>query len=238
MADLTLIIAFIAGLASFLSPCILPLIPAFLSYLTGISAEEIKTNPTGARFSIIINTMFFILGFSLIFSLLGVLINSLFSNIAYDLRVWTSRVGGVIIILFGLYLIGLLKIPFLEREYKFKVKKFRYSYLTSFVFGVSFAVGWTPCISAVLGSVFTLAATLPAKSFSLLLAYSLGLAIPFLVTGLFVSRISNFIQKYSNTLIYITKIMGVILIILGILVFTNKLELVANYPFVNRLLLR
>ena len=152
---------------------------------------------TQVRLRIFLNTVFFVLGFSVVFSLLGVLLNSVFSSISYDLRVWVSYIGGAIIILFGLYLVGLLKIGFLEREHKLKSKKFSISYVTSFVFGATFAAGWSPCVGAILGGILTLAATEPGIAFGLLLSYSLGLSVPFLLAGLFISQTTSFIEKLS-----------------------------------------
>src|SRR3989338_4582755 len=145
---------------------------------------------------IFINSIFFVLGFSIIFSLVGVLLQSVLSNVAYTVQNYFAYVGGTIIILFGFYLLGLIKIGFLEREHKFKVKKrFKYSYATSFLFGAAFAIGWTPCVGAVLGSILNLAIANPGSAFSFLLAYSLGLGLPFLIVGFFTSQASGFIEK-------------------------------------------
>ena len=126
MAEVTLIVAFLAGLVSFLAPCVLPLIPGFLAYLAGTSLE--KTH----RWEIFANSFFFVLGFSAVFAVLGVLLNTILTNVAYDVQQWLSRIGGVIIIFFGLYLTGLIHIPFLEREHKFAITtRFKSRYLTS-----------------------------------------------------------------------------------------------------------
>ncbi|MEK6808896.1 MAG: cytochrome c biogenesis protein CcdA, partial [Nanoarchaeota archaeon] len=144
------------------------------------------------QLEIFLNSVFFVLGFSIVFSLLGVLLQSVLSKVAYSVQNFLGYIGGSIIILFGFYLLGLLKIPFLEKEYKIHVKrKFRYSYITSFVFGSAFAVGWTPCVGAVLGTILTLAITSPSNAFVLLLVYSLGLGIPFLLVGLFTAYSSK-----------------------------------------------
>ena len=189
------------------------------------------------RKQIFINSVFFVLGFSIIFSLVGVLLQSVLSNVAYTAQKWMGYIGGTLIILFGLYLLGLIRIGFLEREHKFKIKrKFRYSYVTSFLFGAAFAVGWTPCVGAVLGTILTLAITNPASAFWFLLAYSLGLGIPFLIVGLFTSRASGWIQKAGPRLKYANYAFGVLLIALGILVFTNQLSRIANIPFLANLL--
>src|SRR3989344_8651115 len=155
MVEVSIIVAFIAGFVSFVSPCILPLIPGFLAYLSGTTSKD--SNP---RMKTFLNSVAFVLGFSFIFALLGVLLNTVLESVSYTLQAWLSRIGGIVIILFALYTLGLIKISFLEKERKFAVRqKFSASYITSFVFGTAFAVGWTPCVSAILGSVFALAIT-------------------------------------------------------------------------------
>lgn len=234
MNELNLSIAFAAGLVSFFAPCILPIVPGFLAYLAGASLADAKVN----RRQMFLNSLFFVLGFAVIFAALGVLLNSVLEAVAYDVQLWLSRLGGVIIIFFGLYLLGLVKIGFLQREHKFRVKKFQSKYLTSFLFGFAFAAGWTPCVGAALGAILGLAATNPGSAFSLLLAYSLGLGLPFLVVGLFAAQAASFIGKYAKTLTVINKFFGAILIALGVLVFTQSLSIIANFEFLNRLLLR
>ncbi len=187
---------------------------------------------------IFINSIFFVLGFSLIFSLVGVLLQSILSGIAYSAQNWLARIGGTIIILFGLYLLGIIKLSFLDKEYKLKVKrKFRYAYMTSFLFGAAFAVGWTPCVGAVLGTILTLAITSPTSAFALLFAYSMGLGMPFLFVGLFTSFSSGLIRKAGPKLKYVNYAFGIILILLGILVFTNNLSKIANIPFLSEILI-
>ena len=189
------------------------------------------------QWSIFLNSVFFVLGFGVIFSLVGVLLQSVLLHVSYELQIWLGRVGGIIIIAFGVYLLGLIKIPFLEQEHKLKVRKrFRFSYVTSFLFGASFAVGWTPCIGAVLGAILTLAVVNPANAFGLLFAYSIGLGIPFLLAGLFTQHVSTFIKKAGSWLKYVSYVFGGFLILLGIFVFTNNLSLVANFPFLTSLL--
>ncbi len=228
MAEVTLLIAFIAGLVSFLSPCVLPLIPGFLSYMSGVSASEASSS-SKARLVVFLNTVFFVLGFTIVFSILGVLINSIFADAAFGIRTWLGRIGGVIIIVFGLVLMKVLKLPFLEKERKFKVKKFRISYVTSFMFGLAFAAGWTPCVGAVLASILTLAALSAKNALYLLISYSLGLTLPFLITGLFVSRMQEFITKHEKAFNYINTAFGILLVILGIMIFTNTLSLISNF---------
>jgi len=232
MVEPTIVVAFIAGIVSFVSPCVLPLIPGFLAYLSGTS-----TGQQGARLKVFLNSIAFVVGFSFIFALLGVLLNTLLERVSYSVQTWLSRLGGVIIILFALYILGLIKISFLEREHKLAVKKkFSVTYVTSFVFGAAFAVGWTPCVSAILGSVFALAVTKPGLGFILLMTYALGLGIPFLLVGLFTTQAANLINKSATVLKYFNIVVGILLLILGILVFTNKLNIVANWFFAASLL--
>ncbi len=235
MNALSLSIAFVAGLVSFLSPCVLPLIPGFLAYLAGSSLGEVKDK----RREIVINSAIFVFGFSSVFALLGVLLNTLLEAFAYDVQQWLARLGGLVIIFFGLYLIGLVNIPLLNREFKVKVTgTFSSRYLTSFLFGAAFAAGWTPCVGAVLGGILGLAASQPGSAFVLLLAYSLGLGLPFLLVGFFTGQASQIIPRFSKYIPYINRIFGIILILIGILAFTQNLAMVANLEVLNQWLLR
>ena len=187
---------------------------------------------------IFLASVFFVLGFSVIFSLVGVLLQSILSETAPTIQIWLGRVGGIIIITFGLYLLGLLKIKFLEKEHKLQVKKrFNSMYLTSFVFGAAFAVGWTPCVGAVLGAILTLAVIQPGTAFFLMMAYSLGLGIPFLLVGLFTSQARKIIMKAGKWIKYFQYVFGAILILIGVLVFTNQLNRIASLEFVTTLLI-
>lgn len=234
MTELGIIVAFTAGIVSFLSPCVLPIIPGFLSYLAGTTVAGAEKQ----RSQIFLNSIFFVIGFSVIFALLGVLLNSLLENVAYEATIWLSRIGGAIIIFFGLYLVGLIKIGFLEKEHKIKVKhQFKSKYLTSFVFGSAFAAGWTPCVGAALGAILGLAASEPGSAFTLLMAYSIGLGIPFLVIGLFAAQAGNFISKYAHVVKYVNIVFGIVLIVLGILIFTGQLARIANFQFLENILL-
>ncbi len=226
MADVSFFIAFLAGIASFLSPCVIPLVPAFLGYLSGTSVK------TAGRWLLFSHALLFVLGFSTVFALLGVLLNSVLSTMAFDVQLWLSRIAGVVVMAFGLYLVGLIKPAFLEREHKLRVHQFTSRHLTSFVFGAAFAVGWTPCVSAILGSILALAASKPGIAFGLLMAYALGLGIPFLIAGLFAQPFLRLVQKYQGFLKYFNFVVGVLMIALGVLVFTQKLTLVANLGFI------
>ncbi len=239
--ETTLIIAAAAGVASFFSPCMIPVLPAFLAYLSGTSVREMRTTNglelATTRLNIFLNTVFFVLGFALVFSLLGVMLNSVFSIIAADFVLWLARIGGIMIIAFGLYMLASAKLHFLNFEKKIKISKFKLSYPTSFMFGLAFAAAWTPCVGPILGSIFTLAAALPGQAFNLLLVYSLGLGIPFLLAGLFFSRATVFVRRVSKHLKYFNVIVGAALIALGILVFTNQLAVIGSFPIVNEIIL-
>ena len=235
MIDVSVTIAFIAGVVSFLSPCVLPIIPGFLAYLSGASLEDAEKS---SRLKIFVNSIFFVLGFSVIFALLGVLLNTVLEAVAYDAQIWLARIGGAIVIFFGLYLTGIIKLKFLERDHKIRItKKFNSRYLTSFLFGSAFAAGWTPCVGAALGAILGLAATQPGSALYLLFAYALGLGIPFLIIGAFASSASSFINKYAHVMKYVNVAFGVILVALGVLVFTQQLNLLSNFELVNNLVL-
>ena len=241
MAEITLAVAGLAGLGSFVAPCILPMIPAFLAYISGstlsdLNQKELQTI-TINRSRIILNTIFFVLGFSLVFSTLGVIINSTLTSSAGDFIEGFNQVGGIIIIAFGVFLLLSMKINKLNIEKKFIPKRSKASYPLSFVFGLAFAAGWTPCVGPILGTILTLAATTPSVAFNLLLAYSLGLGIPFILMGVFFSRATKIIRQMSKHLKYYNLVLGGFIIILGILVFTNQLAYIANFPLLNDLLL-
>ena len=235
MTSIPLIAAFIGGIVSFLSPCVLPIIPGFLAYLAGDSSS----NREKARLQIFLNSFFFVLGFSIVFALLGVLLNGILSNVAYAVQAWLSRIGGAVIIFFGLYLMGFFKIGFLEANHAFGPSiKLRSRYLTSLLFGFAFAAGWTPCVGPILGGILGLATSSPGQAFYLLLSYAVGLGIPFLIVGLFVGQASRLINRSMSVIRYAAPVFGFILVALGILVFTQELSLVANFGLLNNLLLK
>ena len=241
MADPTIFVALLAGLGSFIAPCILPMIPAFLAYISGTTVTELGSKSGSVlsinRVNIVLNTIFFVIGFSVVFSILGVLINSVFSMAVGELTESLNFVGGTIIVAFGIFMLLSTKIRSLNIEKKFFPKSSKTSYPMSFVFGLAFAVGWTPCVGPILGTILTLAATTPSLSFSLLLAYSLGLGIPFILMGVFFSRATRLIRSMTKHLKYYNVILGGFIILLGILVFTNQLAYIANFPLLNDLVL-
>ena len=241
MAEIALGIAVLAGLASFVAPCILPMIPAFLAYISGTTLSELNQKNgsntiTINRTNIVLNSVFFVIGFSVVFSTLGVIINSVLSTSAGELVQGLNQIGGIIIIGFGVFLLLSTKINKLNMEKKFLPKSSKSSYPISFVFGLAFAVGWTPCVGPILGTILTLAATTPSVAFNLLLLYSLGLGIPFILMGVFYSRATRVIRSMSKHLKYYNVLLGGFIILLGILVFTNQLAYIANFPLLNELI--
>jgi cytochrome c-type biogenesis protein len=218
----------------FLAPCVLPIIPGFLVYLAGSNTGE-----TPKRKDVFIESVFFVLGFSLVFALLGVLLQTVLHNVGASVQTWLSYVGGVLIIFFGLYLLGLIKIPYLERNHTIPVQTQKRSRkITAFLFGLAFAVGWTPCAGAVLGGILTLALTSPVSSFFLLISYALGLGVPFLIVGYFSTEAVKFINRFSARLSIVNKIFGALMIIIGILIFTQNLSLLGNLDALNKLFLK
>ena len=241
MSEINFLVAALAGLGSFVAPCILPMIPAFLAYISGTTLSDLNQSSgsktvTINRVNIILNSVFFVLGFSVVFSILGVIINSTLSNFAGELTESLNQIGGIIIVGFGIFLLLSSKINRLNVEKKFLPKRSKASYPMSFVFGLAFAAGWTPCVGPILGTILTLAATTPSVAFNLLLVYSLGLGIPFILIGVFYSRANKIIKSMSRHLKYYNFILGGFIIILGILVFTNQLAYIANFPLLNELL--
>ncbi len=241
MTEPTIIVALLAGLASFIAPCILPMIPAFLAYISGTTLAEIKnqqkSNVQINKINIVINTIFFVLGFSIVFSTLGVLINSALLENVNQFTESLNIIAGIIIIIFGIFLILSTKINSLNKEKKFHIKNFKSSYPMSFVFGLAFAIGWTPCVGPILGTILTLAATTPSISFSLLLAYSTGLGIPFILMGAFYSKSTKIISSMTKHLKYYNIVLGGFIILLGILIFTNQLAYIANFPLLNEIVM-
>jgi cytochrome c-type biogenesis protein len=242
MFDFPIVVAFIAGMVSFLSPCVLPIVPGFLAYLAGESsssgAASGSKGVTPSRAAVFMSSVFFVLGFSIVFAILGVLLNGVLGHAAYVVQEWLSWIGGALIIFFGLYLLGFFKIRFLEFDHKMRMGvSFRSRYLASLAFGFAFAVGWTPCVGPVLGGIIGLAASSPGTALWLFLAYALGLGVPFLIVGAATSQVSAWIARYADKLEYVTKAFGAILVVLGVLVFTQNLTLIANFGFVNGFLL-
>jgi cytochrome c-type biogenesis protein len=222
-------LAFLAGLASFLSPCVFSLVPAFIGYLGGRAAGG--ENRPGNRFVTFTHGLAFVLGFSVVFVFLGVAASA-FGTLLYDLRHWVARVGGIVVIMFGLHMTGLIRIPFLEYDVRIRDNPDRkWGHLSSFLMGVFFSAGWSPCIGPVLGAILTLAinGSSVALGAKLLISYSLGLAIPFLIAALGIGWLSETLGRYGKAMHTIEIGMGVILIIVGTMLFFNLFRWLSAY---------
>ncbi|MEK7538761.1 MAG: cytochrome c biogenesis protein CcdA [Patescibacteria group bacterium] len=235
MGDMTILIAFGAGLVSFLAPCVLPLVPGFLAYLGGVAVEK-KSQGKEVHHATFRASIFFVLGFVSVFAVLGLILHGVLAPLGVATQAILARVGGVIVIFFGLYLMGLIKLGFLERARPVVVhKKFSSRSITSFVFGVAFALGWTPCVGVALGAIFGLAVLAPAQAFVLLLAYALGLGVPFLIMGFFADKIARHLNRSFVWVQYLNILFGGVLVWFGVLAFTQNLascrEVLWSFPF-------
>jgi len=208
----------------------LPAIPAFLAQLAGTSLDL-------QRRDVLLGTVLFVVGFSAVFATLGVVLGTVLQNVTTEALTWLSRLAGTVVIVLGLHLSGLLRLPVLDRQYSVHSRALKPGTLASFLFGASFAVAWTPCVGPILGSTLALATTRPASAFPLLLAYSIGLGAPFLLVGLFPSRAFSFLKRHRRAAARVHIAFGVVLIGMGVLVFTGQLNSLANFPLLNEVLL-
>jgi len=234
--EVTLGLAFIAGLASFLSPCVISLVPVYIGYLTGRSVSSSSDGGTNSHWNTFSHGLAFVLGFSLVFVLLGLAISAI-GNLLYDARDWLAKIGGVVVILFGLHMIGILRLPFLEYDLRPRtnLEKNR-SYLSSFLLGIFFSAGWSPCVGPVLGTILLIALNEGSISqgVQLLVAYSVGMAIPFLAAAFAISWVAKFIRKQRKLLRIIEIAMGVLMIIIGVMLFLGTFETLARFgSFIN-----
>ncbi|HEX9564088.1 MAG TPA: cytochrome c biogenesis protein CcdA [Gemmatimonadaceae bacterium] len=220
------LIAFSAGLLSFLSPCVLPLIPSYVTFITGLSLDDVQH----ARRTALVHGSLFVLGFTLVFLLLGAGATAI-GQALFGYRAWISRIGGVVIIVFGLYLLGVLNIAFFARERRFHVADKPMGYLGTVFVGFAFGAGWTPCIGPILGAIllYTSSQADLARGMWLLLAYSLGLAVPFLLSAVAIERFSGFFQRMKRQMVWVSRASGALLIGIGILMVTNYFTILATY---------
>ena len=232
--NLNILVAMAAGLLSFLSPCVLPLLPSYISFIAGVSFEEFQgkvTNPRMRRV-ILMNSLLFILGFSLVFIALGAGA-TLVGRVLFQQQRLIQKIGGVFIILMGLYVAGWLRIPFLMREWRVEMKDRPTGYFGALLVGVTFAAGWTPCIGPILGSILTLASvshTAPT-GIAMLAAYSVGLAIPFLLSSLAIHRFILLFDRFKRLIPMVTRISGLILIVLGLLLISDYFSGLSRLAF-------
>lgn len=219
-------IAFTAGLLSFLSPCVLPLIPSYVTFITGLSLDDVQT----ARRTALVHGTLFVLGFTLIFLALGAGATVLGQTLLRH-RDWISRIGGVVIIVFGLYLLGVLNLGFLSREARLHVTDKPAGYLGTVFVGVAFGAGWTPCLGPILGSIliYTGSQADLGKGMWLLFAYSLGLAVPFLLSAVAIERFSAFFQRMRRQMIWVSRGAGLVMVGIGALMVTNYFTILAAW---------
>lgn len=227
-------LAFLAGLASFLSPCVFALVPAYVGYLSGrslaVAGGGTQQSDKWVTFS---HGLAFVIGFSIIFVLLGVAASAL-GGVLFEIRDWLTKIGGVIVIVFGLHMLGIIHIPFLEFDLRPQNSPDRSrGYLSSGLMGVFFSAGWSPCVGPVLGAILTLA--LNGGSLSqgaiLLTAYSAGLAIPFLIASLGVDWVTNILRNHGRVMQIASKGMGALLIVVGVMLFLGTFESLARFGF-------
>ena len=226
--NVTIGLAFLAGLASFLSPCVFSLVPAYIGYLGGRAAGGEATENN--RFVTFTHGLAFVLGFSVVFITLGVASASL-GWLLFDLRNILEKVGGIVVIIFGLHMTGIFRIPFLEYDTRVQqVPDRKWGYLSSALMGVFFSAGWAPCVGPVLGAILTLSLNggSVSQGVSLLSAYSAGLAVPFLIAALGIGWVSAALRKYGKVMHYVEIGMGVVLVIIGILLFAGTFEIIAQ----------
>ena len=218
-------IAFTAGLLSFLSPCVLPLVPSYVTFITGLSVEDVSKS----RRTAVTHALLFVAGFTIIFMLLGAGATTL-GFVVKQQRVWLARIGGALIIVFGLYLLGVLNIGFLARERRFHLADKPMGYLGTMLVGIAFGAGWSPCIGPILGAILTYTASEAdlQRGMLLLFAYSMGLAVPFLAAAFAVEWFLKMFSRFKGYLGYVQKVAGVLLIAVGLLMVTNYFTILAT----------
>jgi len=229
--SLGVLVAFSAGIFSFLAPCVLPLFPSYLCFITGMSFDHLTTNPSAVgRWRTITHSLAFIVGFSLVFIGLGASF-SLAGQLLLDYRDWIRQIGGALIVVFGLYIAGIIRIGWFGRTRQIQVQTKPAGYLGSLAVGVTFAIGWTPCVGPILGSILSLAGTEATveRGMALLVAYSAGLALPFFIASLALGRFLNFFDRYATLIPLVERVAGGLLVIVGLLVFTNYFVILNAY---------
>ena len=222
--------AFIAGLLSFFSPCILPLIPGYFTFITGFSLEKLtRDDHTEIRKKVVVSTILFVLGFSVVFILMGASASYL-GGLFYQYRKFIRIIGGILIIVLGVHLTGLIRIPGLDIEKRIHLDRKPLHFLGTFIIGMAFGAGWSPCIGPLLGSILLIAGSQETVWHGIVLlgVYSAGLAIPFLIMSAFINFVLIFIKKVSKAIKYVNAAAGVLLIVLGLFLVTNKLYILAG----------
>ena len=231
-ANVSVLIAFVAGIFSFVSPCVLPIIPSYVTYITGLSFEDFdqEQNRAAVRKLTIIHSLIFILGFTIVFVALGESATAL-GNLFNRYKEWIRIVGGIIVIIFGIHITGLLNLKFLESEKKVHLKNKPAGYLGTLLVGITFGAGWTPCIGPILGAILYLAMNMKTvySGIVLLSAYSLGLGIPFFLSSLAINSFLVYFKKFRKYVKTVTIASGIFLVLIGLLLVTNRFTYVSNY---------
>ena len=225
-AALSFMVAFVAGLLSFLSPCVLPLVPSYVGFITGMTLPEVS----GRRRAALLHALLFVAGFSLVFVLLGASATALGRALNYY-QIWLQRVGGVLIIIFGFLCLGVFKVGVLNQERRVHLEHKPVGYLGSALAGVAFGAGWTPCIGPVLGAILGLAATTSdvSRGMQLLAVYSAGLALPFLIAAVAVESFLDWFQGFRRYLPWVMRLSGLILVVVGVLLVTGEFTRLAGW---------
>jgi cytochrome c-type biogenesis protein len=229
-ASVGIAISFAAGLLSFLSPCVLPLIPSYVTFVTGLTLEDVQRS----RRIALMHSLLFVLGFSLVFLAMGATATTVGRLLGYN-REWVGRIGGALVIVLGLYLLGVLNFGMFAQERRLHLATKPLGYLGTVFVGMAFAAGWTPCIGPILGAVLTYTASSADldRGLVLLSAYSLGLAVPFVVAALAIDKFLIFFQKYKRVMLWTTRISAALLICVGVLMLTDTMRLLSQWlqPF-------
>lgn len=230
--QISLLAAFSAGLLSFVSPCVLPLVPSYISYITGLSVEQLTDASERNKFksAIILNALLFIGGFTSVFIAFGASASFL-GQILITYQDHIRRIGGLMIIVFGLYLLGILNLNFLKVEHRYQFRNRPAGYLGSFLIGIAFAAGWTPCVGPVLGTILLYASTTDSlwSGVILLACYSLGLALPLFLTALGVDRFLAYFKEVRAYLWGVSTVSGVLLIVVGVMIYANSLTMITSF---------
>jgi cytochrome c-type biogenesis protein len=225
-SSLSLLIAFSAGLLSFLSPCVLPLVPSYITFITGMNVEEMERS----RRHTMLHALLFVVGFTLIFMALGAGATFL-GQVMIRYRDLISRVGGALVMVFGLYLLGIFNLSFLARDTRLHLANKPIGYLGTLLVGIAFGAGWSPCIGPILGAILTMAASEAslARGLGLLLIYSMGLAVPFLLAALMVDRFLGLFAKVRHHMVWVNRTAGALLVFVGLLMVTNRFTMLATW---------
>ena len=225
-ASIGFTLAFTAGLLSFLSPCVLPLIPSYVSFITGLNIDEVQRS----RRVTLIHALLFVTGFTIVFLVLGATATVL-GQLLLRYRDWVGRIGGILVIVLGLYLLGVFNIGAFGREKRVYIANKPLGYFGTLLVGMAFAAGWTPCIGPILGGVLTYTASSADLNRGLLLlfAYSLGLAVPFILAALMSDRFMELFQRYRGALVWMSRISGALLVVVGILMITGSMTVMSTW---------